>query len=91
MANNNRPHEIRLGRVKAVLWPNAGEHGTRYNVKFSRIYRDKQGAWQASDSFDRDDLPLLEKVADQAHRWIFEQAPSASDQPPAADPDGTAA
>ena len=30
--------------------------------------------WQSTDSFNRDDLLILAKVADQAHSWIFAQA-----------------
>ncbi|NLF73814.1 MAG: hypothetical protein GX575_32795, partial [Candidatus Anammoximicrobium sp.] len=31
--------------------------------------------WKDSSSFGRDDLPLLVKVADQVHTWIFQQKP----------------
>ena len=70
----NKPvHEIRLGRIKAAIWENETQNGTRHNVTFQRIYRDEEGKWHASDSFGRDDLPLIEKVADLAHSWIFQQ------------------
>jgi hypothetical protein len=29
--------------------------------------------WKTTDSFGRDDLPVLAKVADQAHTWIFQK------------------
>ncbi len=66
-------HEIRLGRVKAAIWRNEGEYGTRHNVTFSRIYKTEEG-WETSASFGRDDLPLVEKVADLALLWIYEHA-----------------
>jgi hypothetical protein len=67
----NKPaHEIRLGRIKGTIWANEGENGTRYNVTFTRIYKDDSG-WKDSDSFGRDDLLLVAKVADMAHSWIF--------------------
>ncbi len=73
MANQKPFHEIRLGKIKAAIWANTGEHGARYNVTFERLY--KQGdEWRQSDSFGRDDLPVLAKVADMAHTWIFEHA-----------------
>ena len=70
----NKPaQEIRLGRIKGTIWANEGENGTRYNVTFTRLYKDDEG-WKDSDSFGRDDLPLIAKVADLAHTWIFQQA-----------------
>jgi hypothetical protein len=66
-------HEIRLGRVKAAIWRNEGDYGTRHNVTFSRIFKTENG-WETSTSFGRDDLPLVEKVADLAHLWIYEHA-----------------
>lgn len=65
-------HELRLGRIKAAIWENATENGTRHNVTFSRLYKDGDH-WKDSTSFGRDDLPLLGKVADMAHTWIFQQ------------------
>ena len=66
-------HEVRLGFIKAAVWKNDTEAGVRYNVTFSRIYKDGD-TWSSTDSFGRDDLLLLGKVADQAHSWIFEQS-----------------
>jgi hypothetical protein len=79
MAKSNakaRPvHEVRLGRIKAAIWENSGENGTRYNVTLTRIYKDDEG-WKDTGSFGRDDLPLVAKVADLAHSWIFQQQAS---------------
>ena len=66
-------HEIRLGRIKAVLWPVEGAHGRFHSVTISRIYRDGAG-WKESASFGRNDLPLVAKVADMAHTWMFVNA-----------------
>jgi hypothetical protein len=69
---NNKPvHEIRLGAVKAAVWANNSASGTWHSVSFGRLYKADDGAWKTSDSFGRDDLPLVEKVADLAHRWIY--------------------
>ena len=71
----NKPvHEVRMGRIKAAVWENETQNGTRHNVTLQRIYKDDSGEWQTSDSFGRDDLPLLAKVVDQAHTWIYQQA-----------------
>jgi hypothetical protein len=65
--------EFRLGRVKALVWANDTERGTMHNVTFQRLYHDGK-EWQSTESFGRDDLPLIQKVADQAHTWIYEEA-----------------
>lgn len=72
-------HEIRFGRVKGAIWENEVPQGIRYNVTFQRIYRDEE-TWKTSDSFGRDDLHLVQKVADLAHTWIYEQAQENSER-----------
>jgi hypothetical protein len=70
---SNKPvHEVRLGRIKAAVWANTGESGVWYSVVISRLYKEGD-AWKRSESFSRDDLPLVMKVADQVHTWIYEQ------------------
>lgn len=77
-ANPKPVHEIRMGRIKAAIWENDTQNGIRHNVTVQRIYKDDSDQWQTSDSFGRDDLPLLAKVVDQAHTWIYQEA-NASD------------
>ena len=82
MANDKkqRPvHEVRMGRIKAAIWENESDNGTFFNVAISRLYRDNNDEWKDSTSFGRDDLPLVAKVADQAHTWIFEHGNSSSE------------
>ena len=38
---------------------------------FERLYKDGD-EWKRTDSFGRDDLPLVAKVADLAHLWIHQ-------------------
>jgi hypothetical protein len=59
------PHTQRLAKSKRAT----------PNVKFERLYKDKEGdeSWKSSASFGRDDLLVLRKIADQAHTWIVEQ------------------
>lgn len=64
-------HEVRLGRIRAAIWQNATEIGVRHSVTLSRLYKDGD-QWKDSTSFGRDDLPLVMKVSDLAHSWIFE-------------------
>lgn len=76
---NNRPQEIRLGRLKAAIWANPTDNGTRYNVKFARIYKDNDGNWSSSDSFGRDDLLLLATLAQKVCVTLFEQGSSSTE------------
>ena len=73
MSKSKPVHEVRLGRIKAAIWENDTQNGTRHNVTFTRLYKDGD-QWKDSTSFGRDDLPLLGKVADMAHTWIFTES-----------------
>jgi len=70
-------HEVRLGRIKAAIWANATENGTRHNVTIARLYKDGD-EWKDSTSFGREDLPLVSKVADMAHTWVYENGSQGS-------------
>ncbi len=65
-------HEVRLGAIRASVWQNETSVGTRHNVTLSRLYKEGEH-WKSTESFGRDDLLLLAKVADLAHTWIHEQ------------------
>jgi hypothetical protein len=68
-------HEVRIGRIKAVVWSNQTESGTRHNVTLRRIFkRDSNSQWEQSDSFGRDDLPLVMEVSRQAWLWIYDNS-----------------
>src|SRR5688572_28258649 len=66
-------NEIRLGAIKGTIWKNETSNGVRYNVTFSRLYKDGD-QWKSTESFGRDDLLMLATVADQAHSWIYGQS-----------------
>ena len=43
---NAKPvHELRLGRIRAAVWLNETDNGSRYNVQISRLYKDKNDKW----------------------------------------------
>ncbi len=64
-------HQIRFGLIKACVWLNQSKGVHRYNVTVSRLYKNGD-MWKESTHFGRDDLPLLAKVVDLAHSWIFQ-------------------
>jgi hypothetical protein len=76
---NERPiHEIKLGRVKVSIWTNCTEAGFRFNVTACRIYKDGD-QWKTSESFGRDEIPLICKALDMAHTWILTEGVTYSD------------
>ena len=70
-------HQVRLGRIRAAIWQNNTDNGVRHNVTVTRLYREDD-QWRDSASFGRDDLPLVAKVCDRAHSWIFEHGQDAA-------------
>ena len=74
MATQNKPvAEFKLGLVKALVWKNETANGVRHNVTIARLYK-QDDEWKETASFGRDDLPLVAKVVDRAHSFIFEQS-----------------
>lgn len=74
MANQRPIHEIRLGKVKAAIWKNETDAGPRYSVSIVRLFKTDKEVWDSSTSFGRDELPLVSKVADMVHTWIYQQS-----------------
>src|SRR5215218_897854 len=64
---------LRIGRIKAAVWENNADQRTFYNVTFARTYMDEEKKFHDADSYGRDDLLLLSKLADQAHTFICER------------------
>jgi hypothetical protein len=71
--------KVRVGLVTASIWERNSENGTFYTVSFERRYRDTEGAWQTSHSYDAQDLLALAKAADLAHTRIIEAQQSSAD------------
>lgn len=63
-------HEIRFGLIKGEIYLAHTANGDRYDVSFVRLFRNGD-KWQESTRFGRDDLPLVAKIADMAHSWIY--------------------
>ena len=78
MTHNKPIHEIRVGKIRAAIWANRNsKNQTWFSVTIRRTYFDGQ-AWQDSQTFARDDLPLLSKISDMAYAWIWERCESPS-------------
>lgn len=65
--------KLRAGLITASIWERSSEkNGTFYAVTFERRYRDAEGNWHSSHSYDELDLLALAKLADLAHTRIIE-------------------
>ena len=71
-------HQIRVGSLKAAIWENQTENGTRHQVTFSRSYQ-VDGEWKTSTSFGLQDLAVLQQVASLAFGWIHQQIEAGGD------------
>src|SRR5262249_34905346 len=71
---STRPvHEVKVGLVKALVWPNATTtSGHRYNVTIARIYK-ADDAWKTTQSFGVRDLADVTRAAVLAEAWIREK------------------
>ena len=42
-----------------------------HSLTVSRLYKDKEGNWRDSTSFDRDDVPQLIHALEAAYQWLY--------------------
>jgi hypothetical protein len=74
-AKNKPVVEFRIGRVKAAVFANETQAGTKHRTVLRKLFkRNESSQWESTDSFDRDELPLVAEVSKRAYLWIFEQA-----------------
>jgi hypothetical protein len=64
--------KLRIGLINATIWERVTDNGTFHSVSFERRYRDGNGEWHSTHSYDASDLLTLAKLADQAHSKIVE-------------------
>ena len=71
MATQKPESHVRIGNIEAAIWKNDVGGRARYNVTFKRHNTDGD-SWKSTESYRRDDLLVLAKVADTAHTTILE-------------------
>lgn len=69
METKRPAYEVKIGRIRATIWPSAGQHGTRYSVVVTRRYQ-VDGDWKSSAYLDPGDLLLAAKALEEAEAWI---------------------
>ena len=70
-ARLGQPRPYVVFQHQSGRYPNGTEDQPRYNVTFSRLYKEGD-QWKSTHSFGRSDLLVLRKVADFAHTRIFQ-------------------
>jgi hypothetical protein len=71
---NGPLYDLRSGRVQGSIWDREGSNGeTRYTWSLSRSYKDKEGNWQRTASFDPEDLPHVKEVLAKAENLLKEE------------------
>jgi hypothetical protein len=62
--------KLRLGLINANIWQRTTDDNVFYSVSFERRYKDSNGQWASTHSYNPEDLLTLAKLADQAHTEI---------------------
>lgn len=76
MANRDKPiHQIRVRDIRAAIWLNRSEKTGEpwFSVTVTRSYRVNE-MLKDTVSFRRDDLPIVSKVLEMAHTWIWRKS-----------------
>ena len=76
--------KFRCGAVEAAVFVNEIEKGgktfTLKKVSIQKRYRDADGNWNSTNSYDANDLPKLRLVADEAYRYLAMGKSNANDE-----------
>ena len=71
--NSNKPADTLYdGKIRATIWKNERESGTRYSVQLSRSYQDEAGNWHETDSFSATELLRVAHLATRAYDRLAE-------------------
>ena len=66
--------EFKSGGVKAAIWrkdvDRDGRTFAQFSVRLQKSYRDKSGAWQNTQYYDRADLPDIVLITSKAYEFI---------------------
>lgn len=72
--SKNRPIKVfRDGDVKASVWRNEGKHGPMYKTVFAKLYEDRDGNLQETQSFDDIDLLKSGELGRHAYKYIADK------------------
>lgn len=73
MGKSGKVYGVRLGNIHATVWRNESEDGSHwFRVSITRRYKNGD-EWADSNSYSRDELPVVQQAASMAYAWIWEQ------------------
>ena len=83
--SNHPEKKFRAGTICATVWKNAakrkdGSEGAFRTISLERSYKDKNNAWQTTNSFRINDLPRAELVLHQAYEFSVQAGHEASEE-----------
>lgn len=78
MEENKKPvKQFKCGALGVSVWERRHNDEVFYNATASRAFLDKkdtsesaEGTWKYTDSFGRDDLPIVASLLNTAFSWI---------------------
>ena len=81
---NQKPeHKVKVGAVTASIWKRTVEkNGNSFTVRqvsLDRTYKDKNGDWQSTNSYDQGDVPKAVLALCRAYLSIMDASKSDSD------------
>ncbi len=59
--------------ISASVFENQGQKGRYLSVSVQKRYKADKGDWQTTNSFQRDELPVLQELVRQAYAFILEE------------------
>lgn len=70
--------KFRAGAICATVWSNKapkkdGEESEYRTISLERVYKDKEGNWQSSNSFRVTDLPKATVILQRAYEFLVLQ------------------
>jgi hypothetical protein len=73
MTNNtdNKPvKQFRIGLISAAVWRREAGGNTFHSVTIDRSYKDEDGNWQRTNSYDVGDLFIVKLLAEKAAQFL---------------------
>ncbi len=75
-AGNFPEKKFRAGGVAATIWLNKGqrpngEESEYKTISIERVYKDRDGQWQSTNSLRVNDLPKLQLVLQHAYAYVL--------------------
>lgn len=74
-ANNMPEKKFSAGAIKATVWKNqtvkpTGDPSEYVTISIERVYKDKEGKWQSTNSLRVNDLPKAAVVINKAYEHV---------------------